>query len=94
MKYFYDNSNAKGVVPEIAEEDSPQLILPSTDLDKEFITNINIKNLVTKRNGHCALLDTGIFRTQKNVYKNIPVKLIIKLLSDILTKLPLVVLLR
>lgn len=65
MKYFYDNSNAKGVVPEIAEGDSPQQIFPITDLDQEFIANINIKNLVTKRNGHCALLDTGIFRYRK-----------------------------
>ena len=65
MKYFYDNSNAKGVVPEIAEGESPQQIFPITDLDEEFIANINIKNLVTKRNGHCALLDTGIFRYRK-----------------------------
>jgi hypothetical protein len=50
------------------EEDDPEikpLIFPWTNLDKEFIAAINVKNLVTRRNAHCAMLDTGVFRSRK-----------------------------
>jgi hypothetical protein len=64
MSFFYDNN--KGLPN--PEEDDPEikpLIFPWTNLDKEFIAAINVKNLVTRRNAHCAMLDTGVFRSRK-----------------------------
>jgi hypothetical protein len=59
MKFFYNNHTKP--VPAIQRTKAP-LIHPQTDLSKEFISAVNIKNLITKRDGHCALLDPGIFR--------------------------------
>ena len=62
MKYFYDNN--KKAVPEIPQQ-TPDLIHPLTDLDEEFIAAISVKNLITKRDGHCAMIDPAIFRPRK-----------------------------
>jgi hypothetical protein len=63
MKYFYDGNIRP--TPKLSDEETPPLIFPSMDLGKDFVSAESIKNMVTRRNGHCALLNTNIFRKRK-----------------------------
>lgn len=82
MGFFYDN-NKKG--PKFSQKDITSVITPSQRLNtehggswigKDFISAVGVKNIIRRREAHCALLDTGIFRARKKgsnqiVYKNI-----------------------
>jgi hypothetical protein len=63
MKYFFDGNIRP--TPKLSDEETPPLIFPSMDLGKDFVSAESIKNMVTRRNGHCALLNTNIFRKRK-----------------------------
>ena len=63
MKLFYDNNDKK--TERVTPNNVERAILPCHDLDADFLASINIRNVIKKREAHCALLDTGIFRKRR-----------------------------